>query len=93
MVQTIDFEQYIANMNDDIERRSNNLPTKPFAKQAQTALMFPKVAINNSEGFYASENYYPEETRNNLDIENKTVLLETIKEIQNTKQVSMQKAA
>lgn len=63
-------ETLLADFNNDIVSRANHLPTNEFEKQGMIIDYFPKVAITHPEDFCFSPEYYPEWTREHLDVEN-----------------------
>lgn len=90
-------QKFIDDLNNDLENRKRGLPTNPFEKQKVFAQLYPSVAAKNSEYFCLNENYYPENTRGEIDSYNINVVKMEIEEVRNAntyrKDVSMQKAA
>ncbi len=90
-------QKFIDDLNNDFENRKRGLPTNPFEKQKVFAQLYPSVAVKYSEYFCLNENYYPENTRSNLDVQNIDVTkmeIEEIKKANSYKQDnSMQRAA
>ena len=63
-------ERLLVDFNNDLTSRSNHLPTNEFEKQGIIIDTYPSVAINHPEDFCFSPEYYPEWTREGLDVEN-----------------------
>ena len=69
-------ETMLADFNNDLTSRSNHLPTNEFEKQGMIIDYFPQVAKNHPEDFCFSPEYYPEWTREHLDVENLEMVAE-----------------
>lgn len=84
-------------MNKDWYGRQIGSKTKPFEKQKIFAQLYPSAALKNAEHFYLNENYFPENSRDKIDMQNKeTVILniEELKKANSFKQdTSMQRTA
>ena len=62
-------ENFIDDINNDLENRKHGLPTNPFEKQFEFASLFPGVAKREfSTAFYFSPDYYP--AGSIIDVEN-----------------------
>ncbi len=74
-------QKFIDDINNDLENRKRGLPTNPFEKQKIFAEIYPITAQKNEGYFCLSEYYYPENTRSQIDIENKNAVIMTLEEI------------
>ncbi len=66
-MESTKIDDLLKDINDDNERRKSGLNTNPFYKQGQIAAVFPSVVMWAPELFCLNAEYYPEETRENLD--------------------------
>lgn len=74
-------QMLIDDINNDLEARKRGQETNPFEKQGKIAEIYPSVAINYPEYFCLNEAYYPENTRDKLDLQNKQAVIMSITEI------------
>jgi len=90
-------QKFIDDLNNDLENRKRGLPTNPFEKQKMFARLYPSVAAKHTEYFCLNENYYPENTRSTIDVNNIEIAKMEIEEIKNANtyktDMSMQKTA
>ena len=90
-------QELLKDMNDDIERRLNGLETNPFEKQGKVAELYPQVVIKHPECFCLDRIYYPENTRDRIDVQNIEIVRSRIEEIKKdnsyTPDMSMKKVA
>ncbi len=63
-------ETLLTDFNNDLVSRSNHLPTNEFEKQGMIIDYYPSITTTHPEDFYFSPEYYPEWSREYLDVEN-----------------------
>lgn len=90
-------QKFIDDINNDLENRKRGLQTNPFEKQGTFASLYPSVVLENSEYFCLNENYFPENTRDKIDTQNKETVILSIEEIKKAnsfkQDTSMKRAA